>query len=397
MRTTLMLSATALAIVAVSACTQSQRAYTKTAKDAAVIAATPIAPSPPNAALPATTEVKEISLGDEAPAIGVAKWVKGGAVSGFEPGTVYVMEFWATWCGPCRVSIPHLTELQAQYADKGVEVIGCAIWQREDTQADREAAVAKFVAEQGDKMNYHVAIDNDRWMADNWMTPAGRRGIPSAFIVNGEGQVAWVGHPSSMDEALAQVVDGSWDIAAAKAEHDKEAAGTRAMNRMGNAWRKANESGDWDGFLTAIEEYMDEFGSATNLQMAKFDTLLTKKNDTAAAYAYAESLAKEYWDDSQFLNMISWTILDETPEELQDLDYAMQCARRANALTEGKDPAILDTLARAYWEQGNTEKAIAWQGKAVEHAEEGAMGASIRATLEEYRGAAVATVDTDEE
>ena len=51
------------------------------------------------------------------------------------------MEFWATWCPPCLASIPHLTELQEEYADDNVNVIGCAIWQREDTQDARETKV----------------------------------------------------------------------------------------------------------------------------------------------------------------------------------------------------------------------------------------------------------------
>ena len=297
-----------------------------------------------------------LAIGDDAPAISIDHWVKGAAISDFEDGQVYVMEFWATWCGPCIRGIPHLTEIQEQYADDNVNVIGCAIWQREDTQDARKTKVSAFVEDQGDKMNYTVAVDNESWMSDNWMKPAGRNGIPSAFIINGDGKVAWIGHPAQMDEPLEQVVNGTWDLAAATETFAAELAEKRAMDEMRTAYMAARK---------------------------KFDALLTGKKDKEAAYAWAQTMLAPMWDNPSALNAFAWNILDETPAELQDLDYALKVATRASELTENKNPMILDTLARAYWELGETYKAIAWQQKAVEFSD-GEMGDSIVATLEEY-------------
>src|SRR6266487_2199320 len=56
----------------------------------------------------------KLKIGDPAPAFKVSKWLQGTEVKSFEKGKVYVVEFWSTWCGPCIVMMPHMSELQQE-------------------------------------------------------------------------------------------------------------------------------------------------------------------------------------------------------------------------------------------------------------------------------------------
>src|SRR5438105_2768393 len=104
------------------------------------------------AAAPAAT----LKVGDPAPPIKVAGWAKGEPVKQFEKGKVYVVEFWATWCGPCRQSIPHLTELSKKYKGK-VTFTGVSVWENPRGQAAVYVPKVKsFVNEMGEKMAYNV-------------------------------------------------------------------------------------------------------------------------------------------------------------------------------------------------------------------------------------------------
>ncbi|HOK96152.1 MAG TPA: redoxin domain-containing protein, partial [Anaerohalosphaeraceae bacterium] len=151
---------------------------------------------------------------DAAPLDGLV-WLKGQPVR-FQPQKVYVVEFWATWCGPCRQSIPHLTQLQKQFKEKGVTVIGIS--------NESAETVRSFVKKMGDQMDYTVAVDKDGKAGKNYMEAYGQNGIPTAFIVDGAGKIVWLGHPlNGMDEVLAQVAAGTFDPSAwAKARAERE-------------------------------------------------------------------------------------------------------------------------------------------------------------------------------
>src|SRR5258707_7964049 len=65
-----------------------------------------------------------LKVGDPAPKLKADKWLQGSEVTEFAADKVYVVEFWATWCGPCIVMMPHMSEMQAEFKDKGVTFIG---------------------------------------------------------------------------------------------------------------------------------------------------------------------------------------------------------------------------------------------------------------------------------
>ncbi len=312
----------------------------------------------------------ELNIGDPAPKLEVKEFVKGDPVKQLEKGKVYVVEFWATWCGPCRATIPHLTELQKKHKD--VTVIGVSIAEQDPGK------VKPFVQEMGEKMDYRVATDavpegkkaSDGAMSKNWMDAAGQQGIPTAFIVNADNLIAWIGHPAEMDEPLAKVAAGQWDVKAAAARFKEEMAAQRKMQAITAKLRQAQQKGD-KALLTAIDEILKEDPKLeSRLAGAKFNALVGA-GDAAAAAAYGRKLAEEQFkDNAQMLNQLAWLIVD--PDRVQDkkpdaklLQVALDAATRANDLTGGKEATVLDTLAQAHFVKGDVAKAIELQEKAV--------------------------------
>ncbi len=331
------------------------------------------APKQPDKAAPKEPTLK---VGDRAPDLSIKEWVKGEPVTGFEKGRAYVVEFWATWCGPCVDSMPHLSELQHKFKDKGLTIIGVT---REDTRGNTLDAVKTMVSDKGDGMGYTVAWDDGRKTADAYMTAANQRGIPTAFLVDQKGTVAYIGHPMWLDIPLEQVVAGTWDP---KTGGEKLSA---AQKRYNDIHEKAAD--DPKGALAEIEAFRAEYPSlAGMLDDTRFQVLLESGQYDEAYKAAGGIVDKAIAARNPLkLNEIAWRIVDpEGGVKTKDLKLATRAAEKACELTKYKDAAILDTLALATFLGGDVNKAIELQTKAVELAP-APMKAELEGRLTEFK------------
>lgn len=107
-------------------------------------------------------------------------------------GKPAIVEFWATWCPPCRKSIPHLNEINAKYKGKGLAIIGITDEKKETVDGFRKTL----------PMDYTVAIDDGGKLSEKF----GITGIPQAFIVDKNGKIVWQGHPMELKEDAIEAV-----------------------------------------------------------------------------------------------------------------------------------------------------------------------------------------------
>jgi thiol-disulfide isomerase/thioredoxin len=307
-----------------------------------------------------------LNIGDAAPPLTFAGWVKGEKIEQFDPGKTYVVEFWATWCGPCRASIPHITELA--HKNKDVRFIGVDVWE-EDTEL-----VEPFVEEMGDEMDYSVALDavpekgeaSDGAMAKAWMDAAGENGIPTAFLVH-DGRITWIGHPNGLDAPLAKITSGEWDIGdmakeriAAKIKQRRRAAVSERVMPLYN-------QNDYKGAVAEIDEATSgDLELADEFAGLKF-VALCKGGDIEQALKLGGKLLETYKDDPDALNSYCWDVIDPKLKDEPDpriAQLALEGARRAVEITKSENAYHLDTLAEALFRTGDAAGAVATEEKA---------------------------------
>lgn len=98
-------------------------------------------------------------------------------------GKVIILDFWATWCPPCREEIPHFIELQNEYGEKGLQVIGVSVDQKGWN------VVVPFMKENG--INYPILMTDEKAYNDyqELLPPEERGGIPFTFVIDRKGVV----------------------------------------------------------------------------------------------------------------------------------------------------------------------------------------------------------------
>lgn len=311
-----------------------------------------------------------LHIGDEAPPIKYSKWLKGTPVTTYSDDKLYVLEFWATWCGPCIAAMPHLSDLADKYKDKAT-FIGVNVFEKTGDKPYETAIpnVTRFVNSSANRMRYNIVADNNAQdMGNHWLKAAGQHGIPTTFVVQ-KGMIVWIGHPIKLDSVMDPIIAGTFDVAAFKNDFEtKLAASVKSNSEISAIFKVVRDAVTAKDFKKAFDQVDEGIKKVPFLNLVlkaeKFRIMLNNFPE-AEALAYAKELSKE---NKSFASMIATDITDKDSLSKEAYLFAVESWKKT--LEEYKYSAIYDKLALAWFKAGENKLAVEAEEKAIAAAKE---------------------------
>ena len=365
-----------------------------------------------------------LTVGSPAPQLDVEYWLSRGTndrypkVTSFEPGKVYVVEFWATWCPPCVASMPHLSKLQDKYADS-VQIISIS----DESLRKVESFLLRKVRDDPTKTyaqltkNYCLAADPDESSHASYTRAANVPGIPAAFLIGKTGKIEFIGHPMEIDEPLELVLADKFDAVAYQKKQAKRKQLQEDVGKVLNMVRSnqpdkalakldkiiADAPEDQQTSLTvlkveilgsvgkpelAVKELDKLLGKASGeelieLKMMKFQIMASESMPGADKMFFeVADLAK----DPGFQNSIAWSVVQMNLEGTAVPPKMLAKARALAdaAVAEAPIADILETQAHVVFMQGDVKKAIEIQKRAIKDAQDERLVSRLEHFLEEW-------------
>jgi thiol-disulfide isomerase/thioredoxin len=288
---------------------------------------------------PAAAQEETLKVGSTAPAI-VVQWLQGDVSDLSDSSKTYVVEFWATWCGPCMRSIPHLNEMHQKLKSKGLVIMGIS--------DEAEGVVRPFLSKKGAAMSYPVGVDKDNQTKRNWMEAAKQNGIPCAFIVK-DSKVAWIGNPldPNFDKVVLGTMTGRYNPALTKKAEP-------ILRAAKDAVRLKNFQDAYKHYDSLLEIDPKFFGDVAVL---KYRTMLVDAKDPQGAAKWGGSMLAKAGElkDGVTLQELTETILNDSAIENRDYALALECATALDKNVRGASSKAL--VAEIYARQGDFAKA----------------------------------------
>ncbi|MCH8823646.1 MAG: TlpA family protein disulfide reductase [Planctomycetes bacterium] len=316
-----------------------------------------------------------LTVGDLAKPLKITHWLKGKEVTKLEPGKVYVLEFWATWCGPCIANMEHLSEAQEKYQDRNVKVIGLSDEPLQKTVKFLLGKYGKAQKPQNERIRYALATDPDRSVHKDYFDAAGLRGIPSVFIIGKDARIEWIGHPTDMDPVLEAVVEDRWDRNKLKDEIKAEQESQKALKDASKRLTNAREDERWEDMIVELEGLI-ALGHDGYIP-TKLAIILSKVKDRKRGYVYANELIKRAWDDNHWLlAQVAYAVTHGistgggkdkyiVDENMRDYELGVTTLTRANEITNWESYSYLASLAKVEFKSKRLNQAVEHQAMAV--------------------------------
>jgi thiol-disulfide isomerase/thioredoxin len=256
-----------------------------------------------------------LHIGSKAPSLSVEGWLKGGEV-GISPGTILIVETWATWCKPCVDAMPHLSALAKRHQSDGLSVVAINV------ESDNLDVVRAFVRDHDGDMAYPVGYDSSGRMQADWIAGAGMAGLPASFIVGRDGTIAWAGHPEALDGVVQRILRDDWSL--------DEQRRLALQQRLAVPYAQ-----------TAV-------------------ALLAE--DSAKAYELIEALMQSVLaTESEFLQGLAYHIFAAPGVLERDLEVAYAAASIAGDLEDWRRSELVELMSKIREAQGRRAEAIALQ------------------------------------
>ena len=301
----------------------------------------------------------KLQVGDAAPAFGDVTWVlpTEGVDVDMTDGKVHVVEFWATWCGPCKYSIPHLSRLQQDWGAERLQIIGVT--------DEEEADVRPWVDRNMPQLKYSIAISSTRGPQRTWYKAAKLEYLPSAFIVGPRGRIQFIGNPNdeSFNIMLTKVMKGRFD--AAKQRQAEPLFEDLRRNRERKNWRQYEKTAKK---IIAISPKV-----FIKTQVDLFETQLVQMKNPEVAYEGATAFVDARIDsDPEGVLFLADRIVDDPdiPDEQRRLDFALDIATRVLERFEkpSEQARALKTIAAVHFKKGDVAEAAKTAKKAYQWA-----------------------------
>jgi len=258
-------------------------------------------------------------------------------------GRVVVVDFWATWCGPCVASIPHLIELHEKYADQGLVIVG----HTDGSSTNLEGFI------KAKNIPYIISVGAD--IGDAY----GVMGIPHVFVIDPDGKIAWHGHPASMQESVITAALKNVRLSASPAPRFAKPAMAEKVAHV----EAGIATGKVGAGVKALEKLADDkdaitaSSAKTSLEAiaawkTKVDSEIAKQRDAGDVYAAAElaaSVATSYagHDDAKTYQALA-TDLKKDPGYAAGKEFQKLAAAPAEARKDPRFAKLVEAFLKKY-------------------------------------------------